>query len=200
MPLTPGKSRKVISENIHEMDQAGHPHKQSVAAALHNADKKGHSMKKHPIDKSLKEESYYSDSAPEHIKAALLKAKEAHMNDRAPSRYPKEVGHEEMHPGNEEKFVGEDRKDGSGEHDDKEESFGMKKPKMGGQSKSTGPHKDSMKGDKETRAYPLKDGETEHMKSGYKGHHMSILKKKSEKAPMKEEEERPRPSPYYGKR
>jgi hypothetical protein len=38
MPLHPGKSRKVISENIHEMVASGHPQRQAVAAALHNAD------------------------------------------------------------------------------------------------------------------------------------------------------------------
>lgn len=37
MPLKPGRSRKVISENIHEMVAAGHPVKQAVAASLHNA-------------------------------------------------------------------------------------------------------------------------------------------------------------------
>jgi hypothetical protein len=37
MPLKKGKSKKVISQNIREMQKAGHSHKQSVAAALHNA-------------------------------------------------------------------------------------------------------------------------------------------------------------------
>jgi len=37
MPLHPGKSRKVISENIREMVESGHPQKQAVAAALNNA-------------------------------------------------------------------------------------------------------------------------------------------------------------------
>lgn len=42
MPLAPGSSRAVISQNIREMQAAGHPHNQSVAAALHNADKYQH--------------------------------------------------------------------------------------------------------------------------------------------------------------
>ncbi len=41
MPLTPGKSKKVISKNIEEMQASGHPHNVAVAAALHNADKSG---------------------------------------------------------------------------------------------------------------------------------------------------------------
>jgi hypothetical protein len=39
MPLSPGKSKSVISHNIHEMVASGHPQRQAVAAALHNADK-----------------------------------------------------------------------------------------------------------------------------------------------------------------
>lgn len=39
MPLHKGSSEKVIGENIREMQNAGHPHNQAVAAALHNADK-----------------------------------------------------------------------------------------------------------------------------------------------------------------
>lgn len=39
MPLHEGKSKKVIGENISEMEASGHPHDQAVAAALHNADK-----------------------------------------------------------------------------------------------------------------------------------------------------------------
>lgn len=38
MPLQSGKSEKVISHNISEMVKAGHPQKQAVAAALHNAE------------------------------------------------------------------------------------------------------------------------------------------------------------------
>lgn len=39
MPLHPGKSKKTISHNIHEMVASGHPQAQAVAASLHNADK-----------------------------------------------------------------------------------------------------------------------------------------------------------------
>lgn len=57
MPLTPGHSQKVISQNIKEMIKAGYPQKQAVAASLNNArrhpmaaggiatdDRKGNSM------------------------------------------------------------------------------------------------------------------------------------------------------------
>jgi hypothetical protein len=37
MPLTPGSSRETVSENISEMVHSGHPQKQAVAAALHEA-------------------------------------------------------------------------------------------------------------------------------------------------------------------
>ena len=37
MPLEPGSSQEVISHNIKEMQNHGHSHEQSVAAALHNA-------------------------------------------------------------------------------------------------------------------------------------------------------------------
>ena len=37
MPLQPGKSKAVVSQNIHEMVKAGYPVKQAVAASLRNA-------------------------------------------------------------------------------------------------------------------------------------------------------------------
>lgn len=37
MPLHKGKSREVIGENIKEMEAAGHPRKQAIAASLREA-------------------------------------------------------------------------------------------------------------------------------------------------------------------
>lgn len=41
MPLHKGKSKKVIGENIREMEASGHPKKQAIAAALSTARKSG---------------------------------------------------------------------------------------------------------------------------------------------------------------
>lgn len=41
MPLHKGTSKKVIGENIKEMQEAGHPKKQAVAASLNEARKSG---------------------------------------------------------------------------------------------------------------------------------------------------------------
>lgn len=41
MPLTKGRSKKVIGKNIAEMEASGHSKKQSIAAALNNARKSG---------------------------------------------------------------------------------------------------------------------------------------------------------------
>ena len=46
MPLLRGKSKKVISHNISEMIQSGHPRKQAIAAALAQARKSGAKKKK----------------------------------------------------------------------------------------------------------------------------------------------------------
>lgn len=51
MPLKRGKSEKVISRNIAELINAGHPHDQSIAIALHVAGK-GKPQKKKPKKKS----------------------------------------------------------------------------------------------------------------------------------------------------
>lgn len=39
MPLKPGSDPKTVSKNIKEMEKAGHPHNQAVAAALNKAGK-----------------------------------------------------------------------------------------------------------------------------------------------------------------
>lgn len=39
MPLHKGRSRAVVGENIAEMEDAGHPRKQAIAAALRSAGK-----------------------------------------------------------------------------------------------------------------------------------------------------------------
>ena len=41
MPLQKGVSKKVISKNIGEMVESGHPQKQAVAAALNQARESG---------------------------------------------------------------------------------------------------------------------------------------------------------------
>ena len=41
MPLKKGKSRSVISSNIREMEESGHPKRQAVAASLNEARKSG---------------------------------------------------------------------------------------------------------------------------------------------------------------
>lgn len=41
MPLKHGKSKGIISLNIKEMEESGHPKKQAVAAALNEARKSG---------------------------------------------------------------------------------------------------------------------------------------------------------------
>jgi len=45
MPLKPGKSKAVISNNIREMVNAGHPQDQAVAAAMDKAGK-GYGLKR----------------------------------------------------------------------------------------------------------------------------------------------------------
>lgn len=57
MPLLKGK--KNIGHNIREMEKAGHPHKQAVAAALHTAYPKGSKRKrKHSIPRKDKNGFY----------------------------------------------------------------------------------------------------------------------------------------------
>jgi hypothetical protein len=41
MPLHKGTSKRIIGANIREMQASGHPHKQAIAAALHEARESG---------------------------------------------------------------------------------------------------------------------------------------------------------------
>ena len=41
MPLSKGKSKKVIGKNIAEMESSGYPAKQAIAASLNQARKSG---------------------------------------------------------------------------------------------------------------------------------------------------------------
>jgi hypothetical protein len=41
MPLKKGKSKAIIGKNISEMEKAGHPKNQAIAAALNEARKSG---------------------------------------------------------------------------------------------------------------------------------------------------------------
>jgi hypothetical protein len=46
MPLKKGGSKKVISENIKEMIEAGHPQRQAIAASMNSARLSGSPMAK----------------------------------------------------------------------------------------------------------------------------------------------------------
>lgn len=78
MPLKPGSSRKVISENIHEMVAAGHPVKQAVAASLRNA----HYRRKHDTNAGSHEVGH-----PAH----------ASVHRRALHHAMKRIGHPDAH-------------------------------------------------------------------------------------------------------
>jgi len=51
MPLSKGKSKKVIGKNIAEMEASGHPKSQSIAATLNEARKSGAKIPKKPKGK-----------------------------------------------------------------------------------------------------------------------------------------------------
>lgn len=46
MPLKKGKSKKVISKNIKEMENSSYPEKQAIAASLNEARKSGAKISK----------------------------------------------------------------------------------------------------------------------------------------------------------
>jgi hypothetical protein len=53
MPLSKGKDRKIISNNIKEMENSGHSKKQSIAASLNEARKSGAKMPKKKSKKKM---------------------------------------------------------------------------------------------------------------------------------------------------
>src|SRR6267142_1176113 len=59
MPLHHGKSKKVIGENIAEMEASGHPKNQAIAASLNEARESGANIpKKHKEHKEHKTEEH----------------------------------------------------------------------------------------------------------------------------------------------
>ena len=91
MPLKPGRSRAVVSENIREMTAAGHPQRVAVAAALHNAEKgadmahphKSHEGK-HPMEHDAGREQREGHKNDGHEKSIFggLKTSADHGRDR----------------------------------------------------------------------------------------------------------------------
>jgi hypothetical protein len=54
MPLTPGKSDKVVSKNIREMMRSGRPQKQAIAAALSMAGRAKNPKRTRKVRRALK--------------------------------------------------------------------------------------------------------------------------------------------------
>ncbi|CEG60953.1 hypothetical protein [Legionella micdadei] len=71
MPLLKGKSKKIISENIKEMIDAGHPRNQAIAASLNQARKSGAKI---PVqsqkEKVVKKHHSHMKKAENHMKHA----------------------------------------------------------------------------------------------------------------------------------
>lgn len=63
MPLRKGKSSKVISSNIKEMQESGHPHFQAVAASLNEARKSGAKIPKKKGNSYVSQENYEKSSS-----------------------------------------------------------------------------------------------------------------------------------------
>lgn len=84
MPLKPGKSKKVISENIGEMIRAGHPKDQAVAAAYSNAGKST-SMKKDEMAGGKADNKTPKDFDKKQLEAGI-KVEMEHTGDKQKAR------------------------------------------------------------------------------------------------------------------
>jgi len=87
MPLTKGRSPEVISHNIAEMENAGHPADQSIAAAYREA---GMSRKATSVGQKVAAKVRERHPAPpamnhgDHLKRPTLHPKHPFNNDKAP--------------------------------------------------------------------------------------------------------------------
>jgi hypothetical protein len=89
MPLKHGKSRKIIGENISEMETSGHKRSQAIAAALNEArksgkhiPKKGKVMKKEHEHKEHKKEKDHKEHHKTALKAKMAMKEEHHKKEK----------------------------------------------------------------------------------------------------------------------
>lgn len=92
MPLTKGKSKAVISENIAEMRNSGYSEKQAVAASLNQARKSGARIPK-PLEHKMKKEHEAKEN--HHKKEHHHKKEAKHHEHKASHEMHKH--HKEMH-------------------------------------------------------------------------------------------------------
>lgn len=81
MPLLKGTSKKTISKNISEMENANYPHKQAIAASLNEARKSGAHIPKqgHVMKKQTKKDKMDESLGMKHGKESKHKQS---MKDR----------------------------------------------------------------------------------------------------------------------
>jgi hypothetical protein len=85
MPLSKGTSRKIISRNISEMEQSGHPHKQAIAASLNEARRSGAKIPKEGSTMHKKKEHEH-EHHHEHHKHHEHEHMKAHHKGSAPKK------------------------------------------------------------------------------------------------------------------